>query len=847
MNRVSVLSEAAQRVLKDAAKYAVLTRRKLVRPYHLFVALLMNKDSVGHVVLRRFFNVDPYGVARAVLGRRPERIDTVDEKEAEKVRISRELKDLLLEAGRLAAKSRSYYIGTEHLLLAYLQVAEKYNEEFGKSLKETVKDFDAFISQVLSLSLGPFRVIENIAKEGVRDGLGSGPIGRSIPIEGQGTLSFLKEFTSDIKRWISNNTLGVIVPRRELTDEVIKGLIGPIQKSVLLVGPSGVGKTYVVYDLALRIFTMDVPLALKDVRILTVNLPQIVATAKFPTDVEKRIMGILNEAYNNPNVILFFDDFQYLVSTVLRGGINMRMTLKGLLDSDKVRVIATISEFEYENLISQQDDLERLFKVIKVEPPDIYETKRIIKAYIDYVDSIYPLDFKPAAVDTMLKLADEYLTDMNFPDKAVRLLNALVAEQLFKKQAELKDIGIIERKIDEVELMKGRFIEMQKYTKAEQAQQMQTKLIEELKKLRESKAKASNGKLVIDVEDVKHLVASWTKIPVETLSSDDTSMLKNLEKVLKQYIVSQDEAVKKVAYAVKRGRLGIAADNRPWASFLFLGPTGVGKTELAKVLARHLFGDDKERLIQIDMSEFMEKHSVSKLIGSPPGYVGYEQGGMLTEKIKENPYAVVLFDEIEKAAPDVLNILLQILEEGHLTDSKGETVSFKNTIIIMTSNIGAEKIFEDRVLGFYRDQQTKYSELSDAYESMQEELLKELKKQLRPELLNRIDDIIIFRSLTKADSRKILEILIRELNARLSEIGLMVKLTPAAKRFLLERGFNPEYGARPLRRELQHNVENTVADYLLRHHRLYRSLRSDKPKTLVIDYNKRDKVLEVVE
>ncbi len=836
------LSENLVKVLVNASKIAIITNRKTVGVRQLLAALFLTGGTAAYQILTNKLGYKGLEEARRLLGVNPEslvkKLEGVDRKSYQDIILAHDTKEILLEAARLASKIKSRYIGTEHLLISLIVWGTTSNSSLLKPYLERIPDVDGFISNILTLTQLPM----------LRDSVKQTNENPSTftPLLGVGETknsgSYVKDFTYDINRWFSKNTLGVLYDRNKYVQEVIKGLIDPINNSVLLVGPSGVGKTFIAYSVAKHLKQADAPIALHNATVLSINLPKIIATAKFPTDVEKSVMGILSDASGLGNVVLFFDDFQYLVSPVIRGGMNMRPSIKKLIETRSIKIIATMSNAEYELVAGQDPEFMRLFKVIRVTEPAETEVLAIMKMYLQKFSEFFPIRVQKKALNVAINLLDEYLPTLHFPDKAVRFLGELFSQKVFTKQSRFKNLGLLEQKIAQVENAKQRFVDLGQYEEAHQARGVQEQLKRKLRAAVSEFNKESKRAVVININDVRMHIAKLTGIPVETLSSDETSMLLHLEDSLKKHIVSQQEAIKKVAYAVKRGRLGIVSRNRPWATFLFLGPTGVGKTELAKALARNLFGDDKKHLIQIDMSELMEGHSVSKLIGAPPGYVGFQQGGILTNKIKEQPHSVVLFDEIEKAADPVLNILLQILEEGHLTDSRGETVSFANTIIVLTSNIGAEKIFEDKVLGFYRES-VSTRDLSQAYESMRIELLAELKKKIRPELLNRLDDIIIFRTLTLDDGKQILEILLNELNERLVSIGVRVTLTVKAKRFVLKKGFNQEYGARPLRRELQHSVENLLADYLLSHHELYSRLKVAHPKVFTIDYNARKKTL----
>jgi ATP-dependent Clp protease ATP-binding subunit ClpC len=483
------------------------------------------------------------------------------------------------------------------------------------------------------------------------------------------------------------------------------------------------------------------------------------------------------------------------------------------------RCIGATTTAEYSSYFEEDNALARRFQPVHVEETSVTQTIQILKRIKPILEAHHNVSIGKEALEQAVKLSDRYVSDRFLPDKAIDLLDEAAASKKLEVEKEYDEISEINSQIKAVGKEKERAIKNGDMKLAQRLDKQTESLQAKIKKLEIKREKTQKSKrFEVGVDTVREIISKWTGIPVMTLGSDEKSTLLNLDSRLKEKVVGQEEAVEAVASAIKRARTGISDADRPWATFLFLGPTGVGKTELAKALTRELFGND-DRLIQIDMSEMMEMHSVSKLIGSPPGYVGYREGGQLTEQIKQQPHSVILFDEIEKAHVDVLNILLQILEYGHLTDGKGRRVNFKNTVVILTSNIGAEDIRRNKVLGFVgdKDEQGEKSdrEIEAAYEGMKDELDRKVKEVLRPELINRLDDIVIFRALTRKDARKIVDLLVDELNGRLREQKMKVQIDKKVKDFVIQKGFSEEYGARPLRRTLQDRVENVLANYLL--------------------------------
>jgi len=550
------------------------------------------------------------------------------------------------------------------------------------------------------------------------------------------------------------------------------------------------------------------------------DVPSIMAGSKMRGDIEEKIMSIVEEIISSNDTILFIDEIHNIVTSGMSGGpSDIASVLKPALLQEGFRCIGATTTEEYSANFETDSGLARRFQPIHLEEASSEDTLEILQNIKPILEKHHNVRIGKEALNLAVSLSDRYVSDRYLPDKAIDLLDEAAASKRLEIENEYGDISDLIAQLNVLKQKKESTILKGNMPKAEKLQLEEVKLEKQIsEREKECMDSKKNVKNQIDEDDIRTVISRWTGIPLSTLGSKEKVSLLKLEKQLDIFVIGQNDACHAVASAIKRARTGISDAERPWASFLFLGPTGVGKTELAKVLTKELFGDE-DRLVQIDMSEMMEMHSVSKLIGSPPGYVGFQQGGMLTEQVRRQPHSVILFDEIEKAHPDVLNVLLQILEYGHLTDGRGKKVNFKNTIIILTSNIGAEDIRKNKVLGFVGNRAKKRSDIdiNKAYSSMKSELLSKLKDTLRPELLNRIDDIVIFRSLTRKDARKIVNLLIDDLNIRLAEENVIVKVTEKVETYLVKEGFSDEYGARPLRRLVQDSVENVLADYILSH------------------------------
>ena len=592
---------------------------------------------------------------------------------------------------------------------------------------------------------------------------------------------------------------------------VIQILSRRTKNNPCLIGEPGVGKTAVVEGLAQKIVAQDVPEILKDKRVVTIDISSMVAGAKYRGDFEERIKKCLNEVKKAGDVILFIDEIHVIVGAgSAEGAIDAANILKPLLARGEIQVIGATTLNEYRKYIEKDSALERRFQPVNVAEPSKADTIAILKGLRDKYEAHHNVKITDEAINEAVELSIRYINDRFLPDKAIDLIDEASSRVRLKTYTQPTSIKALEEKLQNTTKQKEDAIKIQEFEKAATLRDEEHKLREKLKKESE---KWKNTKQVVNItgEDIAEVVAGWTGIPAQKISQTENEKLKNLEASLHKRVVGQNEAVEAVAKAIKRGRVGLKDPKRPIGSFLFLGPTGVGKTELSKALAESLFGDENA-MIRIDMSEYMEGHSVSKLIGSPPGYVGFDEAGQLTEKIRRRPYSVVLFDEIEKAHPDVMNMLLQILEDGRLTDSQGRTVNFKNTVIIMTSNVGARLITEKKTLGFEKEGDNVEEK---EYENIKKEVMAELKKSFRPEFLNRIDEIIVFHKLTEVEIRSIIDIMLKEVEKRLQEQKISVEIDSAAKELIAKKGTDTTYGARPLRRAIQSNIEDKIAEAIL--------------------------------
>ena len=693
------------------------------------------------------------------------------------------------------------YIGTEHLLLGLLRehdgVAAQVLMNLGLKLEEVREE-------VLNL-LGAGAETEDTAAAAPA---GGEPAQRRTKSKTPALDSFGRDLT-DLAR---ENQLDPVIGRIDEIERVVQVLCRRTKNNPVLLGEAGVGKTAIVEGLAQKIINNDVPEILHDRRIVALDLAMMVAGTKYRGQFEERIKAVMNEVRRAKNVILFIDELHTLVGAGgAEGAIDAANVLKPALSRGEIQCIGATTLDEYRKYIEKDGALERRFQTIIVDPPNKEETFAIIKGLRDRYEAHHRVQITDVALEKAVELSNRYITGRVQPDKAIDVIDEAGARVRLKSMTKPPDLAGLESQIEKLQIEKDEAVKNADYERAaelrDKADSLKLKK-DELQQTWRDKATEADG--VVDEEVVAEVVSKMTGVPLTRLAKEEAQRLLELEKELHKKVVSQDAAIKAVSKSIRRARSGLKDPRRPMGSFIFAGPSGVGKTLLSKALAEFMFGDE-EALIQIDMSEYMEKHNVSRLIGAPPGYVGYEEGGQLTERIRRRPYAVVLLDEIEKAHPDVFNMLLQIMEEGHLTDSFGRRVDFRNTVVILTTNIGAELIKSKGGFGFgKRDEET-------SYEKMKDMLHKEVERYFRPEFLNRLDDIIVFKALTREDLVTIVDYELRKVRGRLmEEQGLELELTEEARQFLIDKGFNPDFGARPLRRAIEHHVEDPISEDILR-------------------------------
>jgi len=682
------------------------------------------------------------------------------------------------------------YIGTEHLLLGML------------------KEGDSVAIRIL-LDLGVD--IQKLASEIMRmlkEEIPGAMSGEHIP-ENTDTPT-LNQFGRDLTEMAREDKFDPVIGRDKEIERVIQILTRRTKNNPCLIGEPGVGKTAIAEGLAQKIVSGNIPEILKNKRIVTLDLASMVAGAKYRGEFEERLKKALNEVRKAGNVILFIDEMHTIIGAgAAEGAIDASNILKPLLARGEIQVIGATTLDEYRKHVEKDAALERRFQPIMVEQPTVEETLKILKGIRDKYEAHHSVKITDEALRAAAELSDRYITDRFLPDKAIDLIDEASSRVRLKSFTAPPDLKKLEEELAKLSKEKEDSIRLQEFEKAARIRDQESRLREELQKARTNWQKNNQTKTdTVTEEDIAEVISSWTGIPVSRLTQEESERLMKLEEILHKRVVGQDEAVKAVARAIRRGRVGLKDPNRPIGSFIFLGPTGVGKTELSRALAEALFGDENE-MIRIDMSEYMEKFSTSRLIGSPPGYVGYDEGGQLTEAVRRKPYSVVLFDEIEKAHPDVFNILLQILEDGRLTDSQGRVADFKNTVIIMTSNVGARLINEPRRVGFAADTDSRQT-----YEEIKKNVMGELKREFRPEFLNRIDDIIVFHPLEEEHYKQIVSIMIKNLVERLSN-KVSLDVSDEVIDFIAKKGQDKIYGARPLRRSIQNMIEDKLAEAIL--------------------------------
>ena len=788
-------TEAAEKALELAGRAAVYHRQIYIGTEHLLIGLLKAEEGAAARILTE-------------CGVIPEKLENIVDRliapqggavAEDRPGFSPRAEVVLRKAGQLAEKMKIPKTGTEHILLAMLAnrdcIAVRLLHTMGVDLRKLQVDAFSVIKTAGD--------IDDAFLKSMAGGSGS-----------RGATPVLDQYSRDLTAMAAEGKLDPVIGRQTEILRVMQILSRRTKNNPCLIGEPGVGKTAIVEGLALRISRGEVPEIMKNRRVVVLDLSGMVAGTKFRGEFEERIRSVIREVSSNRNILLFIDELHTLIGAGgAEGSLDASNILKPSLSRGEIQVIGATTVDEYRKHIEKDAALERLFQPVNVEEPDTEESIEILRGLKQYYEQHHGVSISDQALRAAVELSERYINDRRLPDKAIDLIDEAAARLKIGVLPETVPIPEEEKRLAEVASEKEQAILEGDFRKAGKLQEEQEKLSAKAQKKQQKEIKKQEKEAVPTVteETVAEAVAAWTRIPVAKIAEAESKKLARLEKELHKRVIGQDEAVQAVAGAIRRGRVGLKDPGRPTGSFLFLGPTGVGKTELSKAVAETVFGSE-QNMIRVDMSEYMEKHSVSKMIGSPPGYVGHEDGGQLSEQVRRHPYSVVLFDEIEKAHPDVFNVLLQVLDEGHITDSHGRRVDFKNTCIIMTSNAGAKAIVDPKRLGFM----SQADEERD-YEAMKSGVMDEVKRIFRPEFLNRIDEIIVFRTLNEKQVEQIVGLLFDTLKERAQkQMDIQLKMTPSVRRHIASKGFSPKFGARPLRREIQTCIENPLSEMVLK-------------------------------
>ena len=790
-----LFTQRAQLVLEIAQDEAKKFKHQSVSSEHILLSLVIEPNGIAGKVLREvgLTETDIYEEIEHLIG-----YGTMTSyPQGTFLPYSPRMKQIFALANSEVRKMGAQKVGTEHILLSMLR---------DESIMAT--------RMMINLGISLTKVRQSLKqKMGIKNDSRNNSIRRKNPqekrqmVKGTPTLDSLAR---DLTKLARDGKLDPVVGRSREVKRLIQILSRRTKNNPVLVGEPGVGKTAIAEGLAQKIVMGEVPEEMQEKRLMMLDMGSLVAGTKYRGEFEDRMKKVIDEIYNDGQVILFIDELHTLIGAGgAEGAIDASNILKPALARGELQTIGATTLDEYQKYIEKDSALERRFARIQVDEPTPEEAEEILRGLRSRYEEHHGVEITDDAIRAAVHLSVRYITSRQLPDKAIDLIDESAAKVRLDQTDDLSESTVIKLEIEQLVKEKERAIQKQDFEIAAQLRRQEKALHKKLVKLLILEEKQENGYADrVTEEDVATVVSEWTGVPLQQLEKKESQRLLELEALLHERVVGQDEAVKAVSRAIRRARSGLKDPNRPIGSFMFLGPTGVGKTELAKALSEVMFGDENS-LIRVDMSEFMEKYSTSRLIGSPPGYVGYDEGGQLTEKIRQKPYSVILLDEVEKAHPDVFNLLLQVLDDGHLTDSKGRKVDFRNTIMIMTSNIGATQIREEKNVGF------NVQDITKDHKAMQKRILEELKKTFRPEFLNRIDETVVFHSLSKDEIHSIVQIMSRAIVKRLKEQDIQVKITPAAIDVIGKAGFDPEYGARPIRRALQKEIEDRLSEALL--------------------------------
>ncbi len=791
-------TERARQVVVLAQEEARTLKHNYIGTEHILLGLLREEEGLAARVLESL-DITVERVRAQVV----RIVGSGEEVTSGQIPFTPRAKKVLELALREALSLGHNYIGTEHILLGLV----RENEGVAARI---LLDFDADSEKIRN------EVIRMLSGPGGRrqSGQGAGAAAAGASGEGKKSSKLLDQFGRNLTKLASEGKLDPVVGRETEIERIMQILSRRTKNNPVLIGEPGVGKTAVVEGLAQRITNADVPELLKGKQIYTLDLAALVAGSKYRGEFEERLKKVMKEITQRGDIILFIDELHNLVGAgAAEGAIDAASILKPALARGELQTIGATTLDEYRKYLERDSALERRFQQIRVDQPTTEETVQILKGLRDRYESHHKVEITDEALEAAAELADRYISDRQLPDKAIDLIDEAASRMRIKSMTSPPIYRELEEEIEDTRRAKEAAIEAQEFEKAANLRDQERKLTQKKRELEEQweRGEGEHERPAIGEEEIADIVSMWTGIPVFKLTEAETQKLMRMEDELHKRVIGQGQAVEVISKAIRRSRAGLKDPKRPTGSFVFLGPSGVGKTELARTLAEFLFGDE-DAMVRIDMSEYMEKHAVSRLVGSPPGYIGYDEGGQLTEAVRRKPYCVLLLDEIEKAHPDVFNILLQILEDGRLTDSQGRTVDFRHAIVIMTSNIGAQEIARNTPLGFAVSD----DETGITYEDMKNRIMGELKKVFRPEFLNRIDEVVVFHKLAKEEIKTIVELLLRRIRESLAERELQLELTEDAKDLLVEKGWDPSMGARPLRRAIQRYIEDPLADFVLR-------------------------------